>query len=103
MHKIGALGRLVPKFFQGLLEPLSPARFSNSRVATRAAALGHGLLTVPRGPTEGLPPPQEETFGHGRGHGQETVPQPRYTRLQNALAPGEVANLSHKRGRLVSD
>ena len=37
--------------------------------------MGHGLLTVPLGPTVGLlfvP----ETCGRLRGHGQETVPQP---------------------------
>ena len=47
--------------------------------------LGHGLLTVPRGVTEGLLFLRRETFGRGRGHGQETVPQPRYTRTQTAL------------------
>src|SRR5205809_965688 len=39
-------------------------------------ALGHGLPTVPRRPTEGLLL-FRETFGRGRGHGRETVPQPR--------------------------
>src|SRR5437867_2225388 len=40
------------------------------------AALGHGLRTVPLGPTEGLPLPQaEETYGRSGGRGPETTPQ----------------------------
>src|SRR5205823_114705 len=33
--------------------------------------LGHGLRTVPLGPTEGLPLCQEETCGRGRGQADE--------------------------------
>src|SRR5690349_1293749 len=38
-------------------------------------SLGHGLLTVPLAPTEGLPLHEEETCGQARGQGQETLPQ----------------------------
>ena len=37
--------------------------------------LWHGLLTVPRPPTAGLPVTPLETFGQAGWHGQETVPQ----------------------------
>src|SRR5262249_60421071 len=64
-------------------DPRRPGRRPAARGARRrtplwhASALWHGLLTVPRLLTEGLPSAveEEETFGRGGWHGQETVPQ----------------------------
>src|SRR5262249_46279975 len=46
--------------------------------------LGHGLLTVPLIATEGLLLQQRGDLRSSRGHGQETVPQPAPTRLEQA-------------------
>src|SRR5262249_12427409 len=53
-----------------------------------AHALWHGLRTVPRPPTEGLPGgPPAETFGQARWHGPETVPQRGTTTRPSARSP----------------
>jgi len=39
--------------------------------------LGHGLLTVPLGPTEGLPLGEEETFDQARGRVRRPCPNGR--------------------------